>query len=146
MNDDIKTLSNREVDVLVATEVMGYKHFQFTRDDGSKFVMLLQSDDAAHIASIAEREPVEVESGDDLDAARLYTTDPAASKAVRDRMRALGWMREAEDRRLLVTDQIEHKTRYRRWGSVADVSAIAATEERADAEAAILAVRQGGGK
>ncbi len=73
----------RECDYQIARHLFGWKHLQFTRTSGSRFVMLMAPDDIPeHIRSM---NPVEVESGDE-DNAREYTTDANASKRVRQKL------------------------------------------------------------
>lgn len=133
----IEELEARELDALVAERLMDYGYFRFTRPDGSSFEQLGPL--ASFTPEFLERMNGErIESGaDDMDSAPHFSTDPAASKQLRDTMRAEGWSLLV---RLPGATKPFFKPSAEYFGNdLKDATAAADTEERAVALAALRA-------
>lgn len=77
-----------DLDYAVAEHVMGWQHWQFTRSDGSTYVQFTPPGNEAYAELL---KAVKVDAGDDLKLAPSFSTDPAASYALRQKMRESDW-------------------------------------------------------
>ncbi len=82
-------LTDPEINAALAEKAMGWKHLEFARSDGSKYVMFMEPS-SVESESIRSWNPVEVEFGDERNGPD-FLTDPAASQALKEAMRAKRW-------------------------------------------------------
>ena len=138
-------MSNREIDALIAEKVFGMEVCRVHHSDmkpGQKIAnprrfpafVLKECSDGRFSGGVF------VSKDDYANGACRFSIDPAASKQLRDKMRELGWMHESEDVRQVAQDPLEHRSRFRKWGSNQSETAVAETEMMADSLAALKAL------
>lgn len=127
-------MTNQEIDALAVRHVFGVEWDESKcRVCGWSIASVLRPELGCTPGNCSRRPAPKTRA----DVAPLFTTDPVASKQLRDRMRGGGWMFEFVDSKLIGTDPITYVARFRRWGSGADGKATADTEEMSVALAAL---------